>query len=415
MTLASDVSRAVMRLQLVASHVLPGLLLTKPSLSVDGEAKPLGEVLHGLGHADEFLPVFRSIFPHTAMVSSYDGARYVLLHHQVFSSRRKMQQSIPADILAWTDEPEHGHKRDEMHTFFNRERFATLRPLIERTVGSLLEAAARMPQPVDLVAAVTDSLPMTIICHLLGLPAADALHLQRVVQALQPVVTGLGARNMLETRAKYLGSLAELERFMESRQLLARIAAGEFADSFFHHLHARGVLTVPLMVRATIHLAFAGNETTANLMAMMTLNLLGRWRSSGWDALTAVRLRNTVIEAERLWAPAVAVARIATQPVTLPHSQQSLSSGQALLVILAAANRDPAKFPDPDVFNPDRHTTSSSPILTFGAGVHMCLVSVVGSRRAFCFGLRCEHHDTQYTARTNHHIVDSAVTLLPCP
>ncbi|MET7401427.1 cytochrome P450 [Dactylosporangium sp. NPDC005572] len=113
----------------------------------------------------------------------------------------------------------------------------------------------------------------------------------------------------------------------------------------------------------SLMLLFAGVETTQNLIANAIHLLLEE--PSRWAA-QATR-PGTVEEAARLVPPVLGVLRRATRPATL--SGVAVEPGTELVVMTARANRDPARFPDPDRFDPDR---SPNPHLSFGLGPHYC-------------------------------------------
>ncbi|WP_238013120.1 cytochrome P450 [Dactylosporangium sp. AC04546] len=113
----------------------------------------------------------------------------------------------------------------------------------------------------------------------------------------------------------------------------------------------------------SLMLLFAGVETTQNLIANAIHLLLAD--PARWTALAA--RPGTVEEAARLAPPVLGVLRRATRPATL--SGVPVEAGTELVVMTARANRDPARFPDPDRFDPDR---SPNPHLSFGLGPHYC-------------------------------------------
>jgi cytochrome P450 len=115
-------------------------------------------------------------------------------------------------------------------------------------------------------------------------------------------------------------------------------------------------------------LLFAGNETTQHSIGNGLLALLQH--PGEWEELTRDpgRVGDAVEEALRYDSPVQGVSRLATQDVTL-HGQ-SITRGDEVLVLLGAANRDPARFPDPDRLVLGRVNRQH---LAFGAGVHFCL------------------------------------------
>ncbi|MGH9084188.1 MAG: cytochrome P450, partial [Acidimicrobiales bacterium] len=122
-------------------------------------------------------------------------------------------------------------------------------------------------------------------------------------------------------------------------------------------------------LRSTVVLLFvAGHETTTNLIGNGTVALL-RQRSE-WERLVAdpSLAPGAVEEVLRFDGPVHLTARTATVPLEI--GGVAIEPGQGLVTLLAAANRDPARFPDPDrldIARPDAHH------LTFSQGPHYCL------------------------------------------
>ena len=122
------------------------------------------------------------------------------------------------------------------------------------------------------------------------------------------------------------------------------------------------------MVGFCILLMIAGNETTTNLLG----NLLNRIaaRPEDWAALRADpgRIETAIEESLRVDSPAQMLIRRATEDVTL--GGDTIGAGELVMVYLASANRDPAKWADPANFElareRDRH-------VAFGHGVHTCI------------------------------------------
>jgi cytochrome P450 len=118
------------------------------------------------------------------------------------------------------------------------------------------------------------------------------------------------------------------------------------------------------VVFTAVLIAVAGHETTANLLGSAMIRLLAHRDSWDPDAVDA-RLVNELL---RLDGPVQAVARTATRPHTV--GGVDIEPRHTALVVIAAANRDPEIFDEPDAFRPRR--TGPTP-LSFGYGPHFCL------------------------------------------
>ena len=128
-------------------------------------------------------------------------------------------------------------------------------------------------------------------------------------------------------------------------------------------------LTVEELLGILQQLIGAGNETTTKLFSQMLRNLADE--HDEWWKLKAdpSRAAAVVEEALRLASPTQGMYRKVTEDVEIEGTK--IPAGDRLLLMFAAANRDPATFPDPDRFDPDRPNVRNH--LAFGAGVHFCI------------------------------------------
>ena len=116
-------------------------------------------------------------------------------------------------------------------------------------------------------------------------------------------------------------------------------------------------------------LLFAGHETTVNLIGNGHPRVHSAIRTSGRSCARAPSLaRRATEECLRFDPPVKSTQRIATADVTI--GDRTIRKGERLRWIIAAANRDPEVFPEPDRFRVDRHP---NPHLSLGAGIHFCL------------------------------------------
>jgi len=128
-------------------------------------------------------------------------------------------------------------------------------------------------------------------------------------------------------------------------------------------------LTADELLELTIDLALAGNDTTANMIGNGVLAL-----GAHPDQLALLRARpellgSAIEEVLRYDPPTQVVVRVATRNLRLGRA--ALAEGDTLLLMLGAANRDPAQFEDPDRFDVAREGAHRH--LAFGLGVHFCL------------------------------------------
>ncbi|MFB4263827.1 cytochrome P450 [Nonomuraea sp. GTA35] len=261
--------------------------------------------------------------------------------------------------LLTTDPPEHTRLRRVVSGFFTPRRLARLRPGIESAAHAL---AAGLSPGADLVGDFASPLQSGVICDVLGVPAADRTDFQRWTAAVVSSEPGEPDARPAALRAlgAYVGDLVEAKRRAPGDDVIsAMIAAAEDGD----RLSGDELLSMIFL------LLVAGYETTVGLVGLGAYTLL---RHPG--ALELLRARPELIEpaVEELLrhdSPVeLATWRFTLEPVEI--GGVVLPAGQPLLVALAAANRDPLRFSDPDL--PDL-TRQDNAHLSFGHGPHYCL------------------------------------------
>jgi cytochrome P450 len=210
--------------------------------------------------------------------------------------------------------------------------------------------------------------PSLVISELLGVPAADRDRLttwsDRVAPLLATEVTDEDRAQAVEASEAfhaYLAALLDERRRHPGPDLLSALLAAEEGGERLQRVEL-------LSLAATLY--SAGHRTTRDLFTNGMSVLLAeptRYRSvaAGTWAVTDV-----VEEFLRYETPTLFVMRIPLEPVTIGGVE--IGPYEPILVFLAAANRDPACFPDPDAFRPGRRDPEP-PALSFAHGVHYCL------------------------------------------
>ncbi|WP_328470310.1 cytochrome P450 [Actinoplanes sp. NBC_00393] len=263
------------------------------------------------------------------------------------------------------DPPDHTRLRRLAQPAFSPRQMTGYAARIEQRVGELLGAAAAKDD-FDLVSEFAAPLPITVITDLLGVPDADAERFARHGATIGSALDGIrslrhGAR--LKAASDELddvfAKLFVLRRAQPTDDLVSRILAAEGDKIQSHEL-------LP-MCRL---LLVAGFETTVNLIGNAVNALLDH--PDQWEALCAdpAGLAGPAIEETLRWDPPVQrTARCATEEVEL--AGRTVRRGQFVVTLLAAANRDPAVYPQPGRF--DIHRTPSVDHLAFSSGIHYCV------------------------------------------
>ncbi len=285
------------------------------------------------------------------------------------------------DTLPFIDQdpPGHDRLRRVATRFFGPPARAGLvtsqEPEIRRQIGTLIGAFPESGEA-DVVDDFAYPLPVAVICRLLGVPPADEPQFR--VWAAQ-VVGGIDAANLEDSQEAvkrrnegmlglftYLGELVKKHRGSPDGSMMSGLANDDAADAMSDlELQVTGVL-----------LLIAGHETTVNLIANGTLTLLR-------NPAALARLKrepawvNPVVEELLRFEPPVQYLpnRAALEDITINGT--TIPKGSKLTLLLAAANRDPDRFTDPDRFDPDRPDNQH---LGFGSGLHYCFGAPLARR-----------------------------------
>ncbi|WP_351235571.1 cytochrome P450 [Streptomyces sp. NPDC002133] len=273
----------------------------------------------------------------------------------------------PSFIL--TDPPEHDRLRATANRPFgppHSPRFLdSLRGELATVVAELLDAFEGKDQ-VDIVDDFAYPLPVTAICKVLGVPRDDEPRFHGLADAvasgIDPQHGGAGQEKSQQARQElgaYLADLIDTKRRHPGPGILSALAP---------ETGPGGSMTPGDLVATAILLLVAGHETTVNLITNATLTLLRhpdvlqRFQN---DPGLAVPLVEEVLRYEPpvQFVPInVALADIDLVGVTIPK-------GSPIWLMLAAANRDPKRFENPDRFDPDRKDNEH---LGFYTGIHYC-------------------------------------------
>jgi cytochrome P450 len=261
------------------------------------------------------------------------------------------------------DPPDHTRLRRLVSRAFVPGRIAALEPAIRAIASGLLDEldAAGPGATVDLIEGYAYPLPFGVIGELLGIPAGDRPRLHAWFQVLLTGWAGDPPPEAVEASdgiVAYLGELVDAKRRNPADDLVSVLVAAE-GDA----------LTTQELLSSLFQLVVAGHDTTASLIGNGVVALLDH--PGQLQALLADpgQLPAAIDELIRFTAPVPhATFRMTTEPVTLDGVR--IPAHEQVLVCLGSANRDPGRFPAPDVLDIGR---DDGPNLGFGHGSHYCL------------------------------------------
>jgi len=283
----------------------------------------------------------------------------------------------PQPSMVSLDEPAHARLRKPAARAFSAKRVNDLVPTIRRVAAGLLDAVADRPE-IDVVDALAFPLPATIVFALMGVPERDHPRLKRWCGYRAALSWGRPdpadqvdiATNIAAYRA-YLRDLVDAKAANRADDLTSDLLA--------IHDENPDRLTHAEIASILFSLSFAGHETTTGLIGNTVRRLLED--PDRWDAVAAgsAELVAAAVEETLRFDPSVPVwRRVTTRPATL--GDIALPAGAKVFLWLAAANRDPAVFAEPDRFDP--HRPNNDQHLAFGRGIHYCLGANLGRLEA---------------------------------
>lgn len=271
---------------------------------------------------------------------------------------------LPPNLLEM-DPPDHTRIRGLVNKAFTRNAVGRLAPEIEQIIDKLLEPGRRDGH-LDLLKDLASPMPALVTGRMLGVPDGD---LDTFKDWTQDLARGIDVTATEEVRNRGLGAKLALADYFEGLVAKRREDPGD--DLITDLVRAetdQQRLTVGEIVSTLALLLFAGYETTVNLVAVGTLNLV-----RNPEQLRKFRDRpeltpKAIEELVRFEPPVQRIGYAVQQDVELEGVE--LHPGDVVLAVFAAANRDPAVFDHPDELDIER---DPNPHLGFSKGAHFCL------------------------------------------
>ncbi len=263
-----------------------------------------------------------------------------------------------------TDGAVHDRLRGSVRDVFTRSAVAGLTGGIEAIAAAVIDEPPTGTE-FDFMSRIALPLPIGVIAAWFDL-GPDAANLLRELSPA--IIRMLGTlADTEETRAGAAASAALMAEFLP----LAADRRARPGDDLLSFIAADPGLALDDVVTTAILLAVAGHETTANLLGAALIRLLSA-EPDGTCLADQVDTTDPAVITEllRLDGPAQATLRTATADTGIGDTE--IRAGDSVLVVIAAANRDPAVFAEPETFRLDR---SGPTPLSFGYGAHYCLGS----------------------------------------
>jgi cytochrome P450 len=265
--------------------------------------------------------------------------------------------------------PAHTRPRNLLVKAFNGRKIESMRQLVQETADRLLDAFPAGGEAVDLVQAYALPLPAQIICGLLDLPPQTALELGAAAAQLSYAFES--AMLDPETLSATNAATEELERFFSKVVDERRAHPGNDLISLLIAAEENGEqLDQSEIVSNVILLFFAGHETTSNMLGNA---LIALYRNP--DQLSQLRanptlMQQAMIECLRYDSSVQLASRVALEDIDIDGV--TVSRDTVVFLSLGAANRDPARFLEPEKLWIERQDADNRS-LAFGGGIHYCM------------------------------------------
>ncbi len=328
-------------------------------------------------------PIYRDTAYGRTLLTRFDDVRSVLRHKKFGVDARKSHpdsymrrvaatgvsgregQTAYEPPLVLLDDPAHRRIRLLMSKAFTPHAIEAMKPRIQVITDELL-ATFEDESEIDFIERFAGPLPTLIIAEMLGVPSTHGADLKRwsdkILQGYDPerdVTTQRGLReSYVEMSALLKETVAARRRKPVEDLISAMIRAQEESDS----------LTDLEIISLCTQLLVAGNVTTTDLMGNGLHALMAHPAQMHKLQASPQLIEQAVEEILRYDCPLTETARIALDELSI--SGCPFSQGDTLTVSLAAANHDPAQFPQPHEFDIERGDATH---LAFGSGVHVCL------------------------------------------
>jgi cytochrome P450 len=300
----------------------------------------------------------------------YDAVRQVLID-QRFSREAATKPGSPVtnqagsnpELLVSMDPPRHTQVRRLVAKAFSARTVERLEPRLRQLADGMLDDLAAAEQPADLVRLVAEPLPIMVICALLGVPDADRARIREW--------SGVLIAHTAYTPAEIGAAIQQVDAYLAELIAERRQRPDDALISALISVNDQGDHLSPSELISNIQLLLmAGHETTVSQIGNSVVTLFQHPQQA--DLLRErpellPRAVDELLRHSRLTTSTM--PRVAVEDV--PLGGEVIRAGEAVIPLIAVANRDPAAFPDPHRFDITR--TSPAPHVALGHGPHFCL------------------------------------------
>jgi cytochrome P450 PksS len=323
-------------------------------------------------------PLVATRFPIVGKVwitTTYEATAAVLKDSTTFTLRKEggglagLRWWMPAFVRTLAnsmlnmDEPDHTRLRDVVDEAFRRRAVLEMEPRIRAIADGLADGLFADGSPADLVERYARTLPLSVICELLGLPLSDRPKFIAWANTVARLTNAAGFLRMIP-------GMWQMKRYLEGRLQYAREHGGEGLIAELVRVEMEGGrISGDEMVSMVFLLLGAGSETTTHLISGSVYELLKNPELRDWLEADWSRASLAVEEFLRFVSPVqFSKPRFVRRDVEIEGVR--LTKGDRVMAMIAAANMDPQANEHPEQLDlqrrPNRH-------ISFGTGIHFCL------------------------------------------
>lgn len=318
-------------------------------------------------------PKVIDLFGPTVLVGRYADVTAVLKDHARFSSVQRMRSPEVRDegafrgaaTMLFSDPPVHTRLRRVVARDFTPRRIRDIEPRVREIATGLLDAAERTGE-LEVMADVANALPVMVIAEMLGVPAEKNAMFK---DWSDRIITGGNTLPGMPMPPEIKQSTDALRAYFAAEIVNRRSHPGPDLVSALVAAHDDNeAMSADELLAFVVLLLLAGNETTTNLIGN---GMLALGRNPEQMELLRGNTEMTpraIEEILRYDGPVQSTSRTSNVEVNLGGTVIPAETG--CFIILAAANRDPARFPDPNRFDITREPRDH---VAFGEGIHFCI------------------------------------------
>lgn len=358
------------------AHDLDPFGLLDPAIFDD----PYG-TYHLLRHAD---PVHWHPLLRAWVLTRYADVKSLLAQPEALSSarrrpfantllpehRRLPMRTIDDYLAHWIlnmDPPGHAALRSVFERWFGMSYVSTLEPRIRALIAELLESFVARGGG-DFIADVAHPLPVTVIAEMVGVPASERARLLGWFAQLSSFFErGAGDDELLSATAR---TIEEIDEWIAALLALRKREPSDDIVSELARQATDGGTAAVTMRSMILLLLFGGHESSRSVLGNGTLWLLREPAQLRRLADEPRLLPRAIEEFLRIDGPFMRQDRVAARRIELAGGTREIAEGDHVILVLGAANHDPAQFAAPDELVIDR---AANRHVAFGNGIHYCI------------------------------------------